>query len=82
MCAYGGLTCLTEVDASRWEVLDSVREGFSLKFESAIKGRLIGGWVWSLYKCLFQAKECHFFIIEVHDFGIENTTIIIIIFDI
>jgi hypothetical protein len=41
MCAYDGWASYIEVNTSRQEVLDPVREGFSLNFELAIKGRVI-----------------------------------------
>jgi hypothetical protein len=43
MCAYGGCACSIEVHASRSEVLDPIREVFSLKLEPATKGRVITG---------------------------------------
>jgi hypothetical protein len=41
MCAYDGWACYIEVHTPRLEVLDPVREGFTLNFELAIKGRVI-----------------------------------------
>jgi len=43
MSAYGGCACSIEVHASRSEVLDPIREVFSLKLEPATKGRVITG---------------------------------------
>jgi hypothetical protein len=74
MCAYDGWACCIEVHASGWEILHPVREVFSLKFEPAIKGRVIPLWadcyyvtiVWgttswtvSYFNCCCWLWTCH-----------------------
>ncbi len=74
MCAYDRWACCIEVHVSSWEILHPVREVFSLKFEPAIKGRVIPLWadcyyvtiVWgttswniSYFDCCCWLWTCH-----------------------
>jgi hypothetical protein len=59
MCAYEGGTCSIELHVSRW---DPIREVFSLKFEPAIKSRVITQWA-ACYCFITCSKESGSFLL-------------------
>jgi hypothetical protein len=62
MCAYDGWACLIAVHACRRDVFNPVTEVFSLKFETAMKRRVIKWWAacflwWVLENSIFMPES-------------------------